>query len=69
LIKKHQFSSQENDLPTILKQHFLPLGYEVMYALDSYRFLQAGLSPLTKKEVEKPQTKSQFKLPTLQKFK
>lgn len=69
LIKKEYFSSYENDLETIIRQHFLPLGYEVVYALDSYRFLQAGLTPLTEKEVEMKKAKSGIKLPTLQKFK
>lgn len=69
LIKKHWFSSSENDLPSILKTHFVPLGEEIVYALDSYRFLQAGLTPLTETEVELAKNKAQFKLPTLQKFK
>ncbi len=69
LIKKRSFSSQENDLPSIIKTHFVNLGQEVIYSIDSYRFLQAGLTPLTETEVEIAKNKSQFKLPTLQKFK
>jgi hypothetical protein len=68
LIKKEPFSSHENDLPTIIKTHFVSLGSEIIYALDSYRFLQAGLTPLSEAEVEVAKNKSQFKLPTLQKF-
>lgn len=69
LIKKHWFNSNENDLPTILKTHFVPLGEEIVYSLDSYRFLEAGLSPLTETEVELSKNKAEFRLPTLQKLK
>jgi len=53
LIKKEWFSSLENDLPYIIKDHYLPLGYEIIYALDSYRFLQAGLHPVKEEEKKK----------------
>lgn len=69
LIKKEPFSSQENDLENIIRRHYLPLGYEIIYAIDSYRFLQAGLTPLVEEEVEVAKSKSRFNLPTLQKFK
>jgi hypothetical protein len=50
LIKRTAFPSYENDLETIIRSYFLPLGYEVIYALDSYRFLQAGLVPIVEEE-------------------
>lgn len=46
LIKREPFSSFENDLEDIIRNHYLPLGYEIIYALDSYRFLQSGLKPV-----------------------
>jgi hypothetical protein len=69
LIKEEPFSSVENNLEDIIRNHYLPLGYEVMYALDSYRFLRAGLTPLSEEEAELNKTRAKFKLPTLQKFK
>lgn len=69
LIKKEPFSSRENDLENIIRNHYLPLGYEIIYAIDSYRFLQSGLTPLTEAETEIAKNKSRFNLPTLQKFK
>ncbi|NQV53568.1 MAG: hypothetical protein HQ500_10320 [Flavobacteriales bacterium] len=69
LIKKEPFSSRENDLENIIRNHYLPLGYEIIYAIDSYRFLQAGLTPLTEAETEIAKNKARFNLPTLQKFK
>lgn len=53
LIKKRGFSSRENDLRTIITEHFLPMGHEVIYSIDSYRFLQAGLVPVPLEEDEK----------------
>lgn len=66
LIKKRAFRSTENDLPTIIKSHYLPLGYEIIYSLDSYRFLQAGLSPI-KEEEKKTMGLNLPDLPTLRK--
>ena len=67
LIKRRSFPSYENDLETIIRSHFLPLGYEIIYALDSYRFLQAGLSPI-EEEDEKSFGKNLRELSPLQKL-
>lgn len=69
LIKKRTFSSRENDLESIIVDHLLPMGYEVIYSLDSYRFLQAGLTPLTETEVEIAKNRSKLNFTPLQKFK
>jgi hypothetical protein len=69
LIKKRYFSSLKNDLPTIIVEDILPAGQEVIFSLDSYRFLQAGLTPLTETEVEMAKGKKGIKLPPLSKFK
>lgn len=53
LIKRTYFPSYQNDLETIIREYFLPLGYEIVYALDSYRFLQAGLEPIKEEEAKK----------------
>ncbi len=53
LIKKRYFSSRENDLRAIITDHFLPVGMEVIYSMDSYRFLQAGLVPVPVEEEDK----------------
>jgi len=53
LVKKRPFHSDENDLPSIIRNHYLPLGYEVIYSLDSYRFLQAGLVPVKEEQEDK----------------
>lgn len=52
LVKKRPFRSDENDLPGIIRTHYLPLGQEVVWSLDSYRFLQAGLTPVKTEEEE-----------------
>ena len=69
LIKREAFSSRENNLENIIRNHYLPLGHEIIYAIDSYRFLQAGLTPLTEKEVELAATRKRLKIAPLQKFK
>jgi len=69
LFKKRYFSSHKNDLPAIITDEILPIGYEVIYSLDSYRFLQAGLTPLTKAEVELNASGKTGKLSPLSKFK
>lgn len=69
LLKKRYFSSYENDLPTIIQEELLPIGYEVVYSLDSYRFLQAGLKPLSEAEVELAKNRKEMKFAPLQKFK
>ncbi len=66
LIKKRAFRSTENDLATIIRSHYLPLGYEIIYSLDSYRFLQAGLNPI-KEEEKKTMGLNLPDLPTLRK--
>lgn len=53
LVKKRHFPSYQNDLPTIIKEEYLPMGHEVIYSLDSYRFLQAGLTPIQREEEDK----------------
>ena len=69
LIKKEPFSSKENDLENVIRYHYLPLGYEIMYALDSYRFLQAGLKPIVEEEEKKSLGKNIRELAPLQKLK
>ena len=69
LVKKRYFSSYKNDLPAIITDEILPMGYDVMYALDSYRFLQAGLTPLTEAEVELAAARKSGNLSPLSKFK
>jgi len=69
LVKKRFFSSLKNDLPAILKEEYLPLGHEVIYALDSYRFLKAGLTPLTEAEVQLAKAKKEAKERAAQKAK
>jgi hypothetical protein len=69
LVKKRYFSSYKNDLPAIITDEILPMGYDVMYALDSYRFLQAGLTPLTQAEVELAAARKSGNLSPLSKFK
>jgi len=69
LVKKRYFSSYKNDLPAIITDEILPVGYEVMYALDSYRFLQAGLTPLTEADVELAAARKSGNLSPLSKFK
>ena len=69
LVKKRYFSSYQNDLPSIITDEILPVGYDVIHSLDSYRFLQAGLTPLTESETEPARTKKGMKLPPLPKFK
>lgn len=69
LIKKERFSSLENDLENIIRNHYLPLGHEIIYALDSYRFLQAGLKPIIEEEEKKTLGKNILDLSPLQKLK
>lgn len=69
LIKRIYFPSYENELESIIRNYFLPLGDEVVYALDSYRFLQAGLEPLVEEEQEKSKGRSLRDLAPLQKSK
>lgn len=69
LIKKEPFSSKENDLENVIRYHYLPLGYEIVYALDSYRFLQAGLKPIVEEEEKKSLGKNIRELAPLQKLK
>jgi hypothetical protein len=69
LIKRHYFPAYENELENIIRNHFLPLGYEVVYALDSYRFLQAGLVPIKEDEEVKSKGRSLRELAPLQKSK
>lgn len=69
LFKKRYFSSYKNDLPAIITDEILPVGYEVIYSLDSYRFLQAGLTPLTEAEVQLNAKEKSGKLSPLSKFK
>ena len=68
LIKKEPFSSRENNLENVIRNHYLPLGYEIVYALDSYRFLKAGLKPIVEEE-EKSLGKNIRDLAPLQKLK
>ncbi|GAB5539558.1 MAG: hypothetical protein Salg2KO_16610 [Salibacteraceae bacterium] len=67
LIKKRYFKSTKNDLPTIIQEDILPLGYEVIYSLDSYRFLQSGLQPIKLEEDKKSMGLNLPELPTLRK--
>lgn len=53
LVKDRFFPSYKNDLPTIISEDYLALGAEIVYAFDSYRFLQAGLKPITEAETIK----------------
>ncbi len=69
LIKRAYFPSYENDLETIIRSHFLPLGYEIIYALDSYRFLQAGLEPIVEEEEKKSVGENLRELSPLRKLK
>ncbi|MEX2596785.1 MAG: hypothetical protein WEC59_07630 [Salibacteraceae bacterium] len=69
LIKREWFSSLENDLEQIIRNHFLPLGSEIVYALDSYRFLQAGLSPIIEEQEKKSIGQNIRELAPLQKLK
>ncbi|GAB4382458.1 MAG: hypothetical protein Kow0075_14320 [Salibacteraceae bacterium] len=50
LKKKRAFSSSQNNLEDIIRFELLPLGYDVIYTLDSYRFLKAGLTPVVIQE-------------------
>lgn len=69
LVKKEPFSSKENNLENVIRYHYLPLGYEIVYALDSYRFLQAGLKPIVEEEEKKSLGKNIRELAPLQKLK
>ncbi|MEZ4720686.1 MAG: hypothetical protein R2813_02285 [Flavobacteriales bacterium] len=67
LVKKRYFSSYQNDLPSIIKEEILPIGYEIMYSIDSYRFLKAGLEPIKLEEDKKSLGLNLPELPTLRK--
>lgn len=69
LIKRRYFPSYQNDLPSIIKEEYLPLGHEVIYSLDSYRFLRAGLTPIKEEEEEEKKSVGLNlpELPTLRK--
>lgn len=69
LIKRRYFHSSKNDLREIITDEILPLGYEVIHAMESYRFMQAGLTPLTEAEVELAKNHKGLKFPPLSKFK
>jgi len=67
LIKKRYFSSLKNELTEIITDEILPLGYEVIYTLDSYRFLKAGLNPEKSPEEKKSAKITLPDLPPLRK--
>jgi len=69
LIKKEPFSSRENDLENVIRYHYLPLGHEIVFALDSYRFLKAGMKPIVEEEEKKSLGKNIRELAPLQKLK
>lgn len=67
LVKKGGFPSYENDLKEIIKQYYLPIGYEIIYSLDSYRFLEAGLVPQKSEDDKKTMGLNLPEMPILRK--